>query len=340
MRSFLSSGRKIMIAFAALFVLTTFAGGAYAQAPAAGAGGARPAGAGAPGGGFGGPPGPLMIHKLSDNVYWTNGGTGISNSGILIGTDGVVLFDPKGTIDAGKEIVAEVAKLTPKPITTVIVSHSHPDHTRGLPAYQNVNIIAQRETARQIELETFYYTWNPGTAGGDNSGADKPYVPTQIVDRRADLTINGVHLILLHWAPAHTAGDLIAYLPDQKVAFIGDMGVGGRYENGGSVEGSIESMRGLLALDCDTYIGGHAPPRTKADMQKALDAGIARRDQIMALYNAGKTLDQAEQAMGEKVVPRPKPVVAGLENYRPGRNMNFTEEVYEELNDSTLHHTR
>jgi glyoxylase-like metal-dependent hydrolase (beta-lactamase superfamily II) len=314
------------------------AGGAHGQAPAAGAGGAgRPAGAA---GGPGAAPGPFTVHKLTDTVYWTNGGTGVSNSGIIIGTDGVILFDPKGTVDAGQAVIAEVAKLTPKPITTVMVSHAHPDHTRGLPAYSNVNIIAQRETARQIELETFYYTWNAAAAGGDASGADKPYLATQVVDKRADVTINGVHFILFHWAPSHTAGDLVAYLPDQKIAFIGDMGVGGRFENGGSVEGSIEAMKGLLALDCDTYIGGHAPPRTKADLQKALDAGIAKRDQIIALYDSGKTLDQAEQAMGEKVMPRLKPTVAGLDAYRPGRNMNFTEEVYEELNDASLHHSR
>src|SRR5215831_14336116 len=178
MRLFLKRYRTVTTVFSVLCAATMLAGGAHGQAPAAGAGGAgRPAGAA---GGPGAAPGPLTVHKLTDTVYWTNGGTGVSNSGIIIGTDGVILFDPKGTVDAGQAVIAEVAKLTPKPITTVMVSHAHPDHTRGLPAYSNVNIIAQRETARQIEMETFYYTWNAAAAGGDASGADKPYLATQV----------------------------------------------------------------------------------------------------------------------------------------------------------------
>ena len=161
------------------------------------------------------------------------------------------------------------------------------------------------------------------TSAGDATGADKPYLATQIVDKRADVKINGVHIILLHWAPSHTSGDLVAYLPDQKIAFIGDMGIGGRFENGGSVEGSIQAMQGLLALDCDTFVSGHAPVRTHADLQKALDDGIARRNKIVALWEAGKTLEEVEQAMGEKVIPRPAALVAGLGTYRPGRNMNL-----------------
>lgn len=284
--------------------------------------------------GFGGGAGgqrPIAVHPLHDGVYWTDGGP-VSNTGIIVGSDGVILFDPKGTVEAGKQIISEVAKITDKPITTMIISHAHPDHTRGLPAYPSgINIIAQRETARQIELETFYYTWSAAAAGGDAAGGDKPYLPTQIVDKRAAVKINGVNIVLLHWAPSHTAGDLVAYLPDYKIAFIGDLGIGGRFENGGSVEGSIEAMQELLALDADTFCSGHAPVRTKADLQKVLDDGIARRNRVVALWESGKTIEEAEQAMGEKVIPRPKPAIAGLEIYRPGRSMDFTEEVYEEL---------
>jgi glyoxylase-like metal-dependent hydrolase (beta-lactamase superfamily II) len=295
-------------------------------------GGGQGGGAGRPAGGAGGPGGaerPIAVHPLHDGVYWTDGGP-VSNTGIIVGTDGVILFDPKGTVEAGKQIVAEVAKITDKPITTVIVSHAHPDHTRGLPAYSNVNIIAQRDTARQIELETFYMTWSASSAG-DATGVDKPYLVTQMVDKRSDVKINGVHLVLLHWAPAHTSGDLVAYLPDQKIAFIGDLGVGGRFENGGSVAGSIEAMLGLLALDCDAFVSGHAPVRTHEQLQKALDDGIARRNKIITMWESGKTLEEAEQAMGERVVPRRAPVVPMMAVYRPGRDMNFTEEVYNEL---------
>jgi glyoxylase-like metal-dependent hydrolase (beta-lactamase superfamily II) len=327
MKLSLKGCKTISTIFVAMLALTVSAGMARGQG--AGAPGAGGPGAGGPGGAGRGPR-PLTVHPLHDGVYWTDGGTGVSNSGIIVGTDGVVLFDPKGTTDAAKDIITEVGKITNKPITTVIVSHAHPDHTRGLPAYPNVNIIAQRETARQIEMETFYYTWSANSAG-DATGLDKGYLATQVVDKRAAVKINGVNFVLLHWAPSHTAGDLVAYLPDQKIAFIGDMGVGGRFENGGSVAGSIAAMRGLLDLDCDTFVSGHAPVRTKADMQKAFDDAMVKYNKIVGLWEGGTSLEDAEMAMGEKVIPRPQPVIAGLAVYRPGRNMNLTEEVYDEL---------
>jgi cyclase len=228
-------------------------------------------------------------------------------------------------------VIAEIAKVTKLPITTVICSHANPDHTLGLPAYpKGVNIIMQQNAAKEIEDLTFYKTWTGG--GGDRAGSDKAYLPTQTVDTRANLKVNGVNLVLLHWAPAHTSGDLVLYLPDQKIAFIGDLGGAGIHlENNGSSEGMIESIRGLLALDCDTYVRGHAAPGTKADLQKGLDDLVTRRSKIVGLYEDGKSLDEAEAAMGEKVNPQVKGMLPVLATFRAARDMNFTEIVYNEM---------
>jgi cyclase len=275
-------------------------------------------------------PQPVKVMPVKDNVYWTQGGIG-SNTGIIVGTDGVILFDPKGSPDSAKEVLAEVAKITNLPVTTVIISHSNPDHTKGLPGYPpGTTIIAQQNAARDIEALTFYMTWTG--MGGDRAGSDKPYLPTQTVDTRADLKINGVNLELMHWAPAHTNGDLVLYLPDQKVAFTGDLiGPNVHLENNGSTEGMIESIRGLVALDCDSYVRGHAPIGTKADMQKVLDDMVAKRTKVIGLYETGVPLDEAEKTMGEKVVPRVAATMPGLKPFRAGRDMNYTEMVYDEM---------
>src|SRR6476620_8789793 len=96
-------------------------------------------------------PQPIQVMQLKDNVYWTSGGPP-SNTGFIVGTDGVIVFDPKATTDSAKEVMAEIRKITNKPITTMIISHANPDHTRGLPAYPpGLNIIAQRKAAEEIE---------------------------------------------------------------------------------------------------------------------------------------------------------------------------------------------
>ena len=75
-------------------------------------------------------PAPLMVHQLKPNVYWIEGGGG--NSGVIIGDKGVIVIDAKTTPAGGKELLDNVAKITPKPVTTVILTHSDGDHVNGL----------------------------------------------------------------------------------------------------------------------------------------------------------------------------------------------------------------
>ena len=76
----------------------------------------------AQGRGPGGPAAPFMTHKLTPNVYWIEGGGG--NSGVIIGEKGVIVIDAKTTEAGGKELLEDIAKITPKPVTTVIFTHS------------------------------------------------------------------------------------------------------------------------------------------------------------------------------------------------------------------------
>ncbi len=59
-------------------------------------------------------PAPFATKEITKDVYWVNGGGG--NSGILVGKKGVIVIDAKTTPDGGKQLLAEVAKITPKPV--------------------------------------------------------------------------------------------------------------------------------------------------------------------------------------------------------------------------------
>src|ERR1700704_5493367 len=69
------------------------------------------------------PPQPLTVTKIKDNVYWARGGAG-SNDGIIVGATGVIVVDTKTTADSEKEVIAEIAKITPKQVNTAIITHS------------------------------------------------------------------------------------------------------------------------------------------------------------------------------------------------------------------------
>jgi glyoxylase-like metal-dependent hydrolase (beta-lactamase superfamily II) len=261
---------------------------------------------------------PIMTHELNGGVYWIEGGVG-SNSGVVIGKDGVIVIDAKQTPESGKAVMAEVAKLTPKPVTHVIITHSNLDHVDGLPGFpKGLTIIAQENCKQQMEHP------RPNPQNVDIHD----YIPTKTVAKKESMTINGVRFVLLHFAPAHTSGDLIIYLPDQKIAFTGDITVARlpypliHLEDEGSSAGWIESMKGIVALNADTYVPGHGGTQTKAELQQRLMNTAARREKIKELVAQGKSLQEIKKELGEPLAP---PAGAG-----PGFP-TFTEVVYKEL---------
>jgi glyoxylase-like metal-dependent hydrolase (beta-lactamase superfamily II) len=135
---------------------------------------------------------------------------------------------------------------------------------------------------------------------------------------------------LLHWAPAHTSGDLVVYLPDQKIVFTGDIIATQlpdpliHLEKNGSSEGWITTTKGIVSLNAEQFVPGHGDVQTKAAIEKRLSDTEAKRAKIKDLVAQGKTLDEIRAAVGD---PPPN---AG----RGGRGPNFasfTEVVYKEL---------
>ena len=155
--------------------------------------------------------GPLIVKPLKGGVYWTQGGTGGNNcnTGFIVGDNGVIVVDAKLNPASAQAMLAEIAKITPKPVTHVILTHSDGDHTNGLPAFpKGVTIVAHQNAEKEMQAAI--------KAGGQGAPAPE-YMPTQIVTKNNEvLTIDGVRLNLIHVAPAHTSGDLAVFLPDQR----------------------------------------------------------------------------------------------------------------------------
>ena len=272
------------------------------------------------GGAGGGTPQPLAVHQLKPNIYWVEGSGG--NSAVIIGNNGVIVVDTKTTAAAGAELIADVAKITPKPISTVILTHSDGDHVNGLASFPaGITIIAQEMCKTEMQA----------AASTPAGAALVDHMPTRTITKNMDdVTIEGVHLRLFHFVPAHTSGDLMVYLPDDKIMFTGDIVAAQspypliHLEKNGSSEGWATTMNGILETDAVTFVPGHGGVQAKADLQKRLADETARRNQIKALVAQGKSLDDVRQALGETPPPT-----------RPGQTgpnfTDFTGVVYAEL---------
>lgn len=262
----------------------------------------------------------FTAHQLSPTVYWVEGGGG--NSGVIIGEKGVVVIDAKTTAAGGQQLLAEIAKITPKPVTTLIETHSDGDHVNGVAAFPDgITVIAHANNKEEQET---------ALAAGGRGAPPAGHLPTRVVaGNHETLHLEGVTIEAYHWAPAHTNGDLVLYLPQEKIVFTGDI-IATQFQDAlihlekhGSSAGWIETVNGMLAFDCDRYVPGHGNVQSKADVRARLTAAAAKRDRIRALAAEGKSLDEVKTAVDG-------PAAGGGTPGRGPAFASYTEVVYRE----------
>jgi cyclase len=291
--------RKIVFAGLVAATLTTVPFGSAQQPPAA----------------------PFQTHQIAPNVYYVEGGGG--NTGVIVGDKSVILIDAKTTADSGKQFAEAVAKITPKPVTTILLTHSDVDHVGGLVAFpKGLTIIAQEGNKKEQDT---------AIAAGGPRAPSPDYLPTKVVTKeKEDLTIDGIKFELLHWAPAHTSGDLVVFLPAQKIVFAGDIITTNRAqplihaEKNGSSEGWITTVKGMIVLNADQYVSGHGEVLKKDAVKEKLDKATAERDKIKELVAKGQTLEQVEASVGD-------PPPSEMQGNGGPRFAPYSEVVYGEL---------
>ena len=244
---------------------------------------------------------PLTVMPLRGGAYWVTGG--VSNTGFIVGDRGVIAIDPEAFPEAAKKELAEIAKVTAKPVNAMILTHSDPDHVNGLPGWpRGMDIIAQDNA--KLGIARVAADPNADDPSFPPLPEIRDYVPTRTVSDTATVVLDGVHLVLMHVAPAHTDGDLVTYLPAQKIVYAGDIltPAVGPYpglhpKKQGSSVGWIATVKAILALDADTYVSGHGDVLTRAGVQTRLAAAEARRAEVKALVDQGKTLAEVKATL-------------------------------------------
>jgi cyclase len=232
------------------------------------------------------PSGPITSEKIADGIYIVKGG--LANTGFVVGEKEVVAIDAEMTADQAKKMIDEIKKITPKPLTKVILTHSDADHAYGLAGFpQGVEIICSDGAKKEMATDQTL----------------KAYSPAKTFAEKMDLSVPPDRIQMLHFGPAHTSGDAVVFFPARKLAFVGDLVFIGmdpliHRQKGGNSSGLIKTLGALLALDVDRYIPGHGEIVTKGDIEKLMKSLEEKQDKVKALVQQGKSLDDVKKAFG------------------------------------------
>ena len=152
---------------------------------------------------------------------------GDPNSGIIIGDDGVIVIDAQATPVMAQQVIERVRKVTDKPIKYVVLSHYHAVRVLGASAYGAEQIIAS-DTCRSMIAERGQEDWDseygrfPRLFRAAESVPGLTW-PTLTFRDRMTLYLGKRRVDIMHLGRAHTAGDIVAYVPDANVMFTGDI---------------------------------------------------------------------------------------------------------------------
>jgi glyoxylase-like metal-dependent hydrolase (beta-lactamase superfamily II) len=236
---------------------------------------------------FGNQPAKLNTIKLKDDLYVIHNDSVPGNTTALVTNEGVLLVDDKFEIDHAN-IMAELKKITDKPVKYVINTHHHADHSGGNTKLQQMNAIVVASQEARSNMVT----------------GNQPGLPNFVIEHHAHVYIGGKNVALYHYGRAHTSGDVVVLFVQDRVLATGDMYTKGDdvpqlidYSGGGSAGEWPGTLRSALQLDFDTVVPGHGPIATKPEMEQFRQSTIRLVSRVREMNRAKRSKDEIAQML-------------------------------------------
>jgi cyclase len=296
--------------------------------------------------------------QVADGVYLFQtapyGEVGLDgNSVAIVGNTGVLVFDTNGTPSAASAVLAEIRRITDKPVRYIVNSHWHWDHWYGTEVYTRafpgVQVVSQART-RGLMMGPALEFNRPGieqqlpsyVKGLEEKAAADPavrgrldtarffleqkrsvkhVVPQVTFDRAFDVDLGGRRVQVRHHDRAVTPGDSYVYLPDQRVLIAGDLIVNPMpFALSSYPSGWIATLEQLDALDAAVIVPGHGEPlRDESLLHATLDVF---RELVRRGRNAKEQGRDVHQARDE-MLPALEPLAQRMVGTDASRRQQF-----------------
>lgn len=220
----------------------------------------------------------MELREIATDVYaclQEDRGLGWSNSG-LVNRGGGLVIDTFWDLPHTRDLIANYSRVWKNPARRVVNTHHNGDHCWGNQLFEGAEIIGHRFCLEGMKKESpELLQMIKGMAGSDDAPMARlakaldawdftgitPTPPTTLIDDRLSLDLDGIEAHLIYAGPAHTGGDVIVHLPEQRVVFTGDIlfrlctpiGWEGTFENW------AKALDLVVALGPDIIVPGHGP---------------------------------------------------------------------------------
>jgi len=272
----------------------------------------------------------VEVDKVKDNLFILRGGGG--NTAVFVGSSGVVVVDTK-LAGWGQPILSKIKELTPKPITTVINTHSHGDHTSGnveFPA--TVDFVAHENTKKNVEAWPAVYGLTNAFPDVFKENPGKGMMKRTFKDKMT-LGSGSDRVDLFHFGRGHTSGDAFVVFPSLRVLHTGDIFAGKNLPivdanaGGSGIEYPETLTKAFNTLkDIDIVITGHAA--TTMTMNDVKVYADFNRDFLNAVREAKKAGRSADDVAGSWKMPEK---YTGYGAAQPARVKANVEAIFGEL---------
>jgi glyoxylase-like metal-dependent hydrolase (beta-lactamase superfamily II) len=253
----------------------------------------------------------MELREIGNDVYaclQEDRGLGYSNSG-LVNRGGGLVVDTFWDLPHTRELIDQYGRVWKAPARRVVNTHENGDHCWGNQLFAEAEIIGHRLCAEGMRrqdpalfeaLRTAQASEDPAVAAFARRMADWNFSgieitpPTTLIEERLELDLDGIVAHLLYTGPAHTLGDVIVHLPNERVVFTGDIlfrlctPIGWE----GSYAKWFDALDRIVALDPEVIVPGHGPicgvegPKemkayleyVRQESQRCFDAGLSALD--------------------------------------------------------------